>query len=330
MSSGVNFDIDDVVTQDTADRLLDARTKQRSVSSHKAVAIEFDPSGIATVLRSVMTSLSTGKRMGIDECHELEDHLKAFVTAYAKLREVEKKAVRDAGQAVEASELGLHVARQLVPTAVGTDRYTGGAKENARERVQSGTATDVDVDILEGRRCAWCEKRLHRSSRLAGSTYCSQECAEDGRLRRGGKYSSVQVRAAIFALEGGKCTLCGMDCHALFDQVCALDPPQRLNKLLSANWRLPKSAKALQNLLQNPKEGDFWQVDHIRAVSEGGGGCGLENLRTLCVPCHHAETERLHSRLRLAGPDRLDTSKRKFQPSITRFLDGCSKKARED
>jgi 5-methylcytosine-specific restriction endonuclease McrA len=141
--------------------------------------------------------------------------------------------------------------------------------------------------------------------------------------------SSAQVRAAVFALEGGKCTACGMDCHALFEQARALDPPQRLNKLLSAGWRLPKSARALENLLQNPKEGDFWQVDHIRAVSEGGGGCGLENLRTLCVPCHNAETETLRSRLRLAGPDRLDESKRKLQPSITSFLDGYSKKTRK-
>jgi 5-methylcytosine-specific restriction endonuclease McrA len=138
-------------------------------------------------------------------------------------------------------------------------------------------------------------------------------------------YSSVQVRAAVFALESGKCTMCGLDCHTLFEQVRALDPPQRLNKLLSAKWRLPKSAKALENLLQNPKEGDFWQVDHIQAVSEGGGGCGLENLRTLCVPCHNSETEALRARLRLAGPDRLNHSKRKPQ-SISRFFDSSGKK----
>jgi hypothetical protein len=31
----------------------------------------------------------------------------------------------------------------------------------------------------------------------------------------------------------------------------------------------------------------LWQMDHIIPVTEGGGGdCGLNNLRTLCVPCH--------------------------------------------
>ena len=34
------------------------------------------------------------------------------------------------------------------------------------------------------------------------------------------------------------------------------------------------------------KEGSFWQADHQIAVHEGGGCCGLANLRTLCAPCH--------------------------------------------
>jgi hypothetical protein len=34
---------------------------------------------------------------------------------------------------------------------------------------------------------------------------------------------------------------------------------------------------------------------------EGGGGCGLDNLQTLCTPCHRVETEKLRSRLLLSG-----------------------------
>ena len=33
-------------------------------------------------------------------------------------------------------------------------------------------------------------------------------------------------------------------------------------------------------------EGHAWQADHIVPVYRGGGRCGLENLRTLCTPCH--------------------------------------------
>src|SRR5207248_244912 len=29
-----------------------------------------------------------------------------------------------------------------------------------------------------------------------------------------------------------------------------------------------------------------WEADHIQAVAEGGGQCGLENYRTLCFICH--------------------------------------------
>jgi len=40
----------------------------------------------------------------------------------------------------------------------------------------------------------------------------------------------------------------------------------------------------------------LWQADHITPVVEGGGGCGLDNLRTLCTRCHHAETSALAKR----------------------------------
>jgi len=40
----------------------------------------------------------------------------------------------------------------------------------------------------------------------------------------------------------------------------------------------------------------LWQSDHITPVVEGGGGCGLDNLRTLCTRCHHAETAALAHR----------------------------------
>lgn len=41
----------------------------------------------------------------------------------------------------------------------------------------------------------------------------------------------------------------------------------------------------------------FWEADHIVPVSEGGGGCGPEGYRTLCLPCHRKETAKLAARL---------------------------------
>jgi hypothetical protein len=188
-------------------------------------------------------------------------------------------------------------------TELCTERYVGGAKERAVANAKAGTSTALDNSVLSGTACAWCAGALPDAAFAQGvnSTYCSQECAEKGRLGRGGMYASTRVRAQVFGLEGGVCRKCGIDAHALFVRISALEPPERLNALINAKWQLPRTGPALDRLLQQPKEGDFWQADHIQAVAEGGGGCGLDNLQTLCTPCHRVETEKLRSRLRLTG-----------------------------
>lgn len=35
----------------------------------------------------------------------------------------------------------------------------------------------------------------------------------------------------------------------------------------------------------------YWEADHIIAVCNGGGGCGLENFQTLCSKCHKFKTK---------------------------------------
>lgn len=65
----------------------------------------------------------------------------------------------------------------------------------------------------------------------------------------------------------------------------------QLHRWLSTNgFHTATKATALQ-------AGHFWQSDHINPVAEGGGSCGLDNLRTLCTPCHAVETARLSARL---------------------------------
>lgn len=213
--------------------------------------------------------------------------IQSFVDQYMLLREVEKKALKEGGNVHSGTNLRQDAVR-LMPDSLpkSTERYIGGAKERARERVEMGNGNDNDISILTGLSCAYCGGTLSTVSRLPGviSTYCSRECADQGRLKRGGMAN--QLREQVFALEGGCCQLCGIDGHALFTRIRALEPSERLNALCNANWKLPKSAKALDRLLHEPKEGDFWQADHILPVAQGGGGCGLENLRTLCVPCH--------------------------------------------
>ena len=40
-----------------------------------------------------------------------------------------------------------------------------------------------------------------------------------------------------------------------------------------------------------------WAADHILPVVEGGGECGMENIRTLCNDCHKIETTALRKRM---------------------------------
>lgn len=42
-------------------------------------------------------------------------------------------------------------------------------------------------------------------------------------------------------------------------------------------------------MCQEPQS--YWEADHIVAVVNGGGGCGLEGYQTLCVGCHRAKTQ---------------------------------------
>jgi len=245
---------------------------------------------------------------------KLQTEIEHFVTSYLGLREVEKKAIRDSGQAFSPFQLkqaALYAMTSSCTTnkTYSTERYSGGAKERARQNLENGTADATDMAILEGRQCAWCAGELPAASKVAGvqSTYCSRECAEQGRIKRGGMYASTGIREQVFALEGGVCRKCGINAHALYTRIHALHPAERLNALCNAHWKLPKTGKALERLLHNPREGDFWEADHIVAVAEGGGGCGLENLQTLCVPCHAQETEKLRGRLRLTGGPKSDS-----------------------
>jgi len=48
--------------------------------------------------------------------------------------------------------------------------------------------------------------------------------------------------------------------------------------------------------VDSPHAVNMWQADHIVPVVHGGGCCGLENIRTLCLPCHKRETKELARR----------------------------------
>jgi 5-methylcytosine-specific restriction endonuclease McrA len=101
------------------------------------------------------------------------------------------------------------------------------------------------------------------------------------------------MRQRVYQRDKGVCALCGIDTTVL-------------GKVLAAEWNRVKMAKSAPERREREafrqryrwyfRRSSYWDADHIKPVSEGGGECSLENMRTLCVPCHQAVTRELAKR----------------------------------
>jgi len=111
-------------------------------------------------------------------------------------------------------------------------------------------------------------------------TFCSDACVHQWRLRTDPGY----LREQVFRRDRGVCAL------------CACETIKLASALRRLNWRGRKRRCAELGIpytrLRSP-----WDADHIVAVAEGGGECDLDNLRTLCIPCHRKVTLELRARL---------------------------------
>lgn len=91
------------------------------------------------------------------------------------------------------------------------------------------------------------------------------------------------MRAQVFARDRGICSNCKVDAVAWRRRLRAL-PPQDRAVVLAAD-----------GIKESQLQKSLWEADHILPVSQGGGCCGLENLRTLCIRCHRIETSKLRN-----------------------------------
>ncbi|XP_049745189.1 DNA annealing helicase and endonuclease ZRANB3 isoform X2 [Elephas maximus indicus] len=144
------------------------------------------------------------------------------------------------------------------------------------------------------------------------SRFCSLKCQEEFWIRSNNSY----LRAKVFETEHGVCQLCNLNAQELFLLLRNAPKSQRKN-LLDVTWTSKLSLEQLNEMIRNPVEGHFWQVDHIKPVYRGGGQCSLDNLQTLCTVCHRERTAR---QAKERSQVRRQSLAAKHGSDITRFL----------
>jgi 5-methylcytosine-specific restriction enzyme A len=158
-----------------------------------------------------------------------------------------------------------------------------GQKKRRMDGAHSG-AVKMDYSA-EGRPlCRWCKKEIPYGSKRR--TFCSEECVHEWSLRTSPQY----VRMKVFARDHGICATCKIDTVKMETELSELMEHDRAAydakwvELEAHGWKTHRSS-------------GFWDADHMEAVVDGGGMKGLDNYRTLCIPCHKKETKKLHLRM---------------------------------
>lgn len=155
-----------------------------------------------------------------------------------------------------------------------------GAPLPPRKQV-GGWADPKELPLGPGGRplCRRCQLEIPRGS--GRRTFCSEACVTEWKTRTQPEFAAERVHAR----DKGVCVTCARDCDALFRKIRVTKWARRKRRM--AELGLPAY------LLRRKR---YWEVDHIRAVVDGGGSCGLENLRTLCWECHRKVTRELQVR----------------------------------
>lgn len=168
----------------------------------------------------------------------------------------------------------------------------------------------------EPRRCTWCGQEVPRGR----TTWCGPECVREFRERCDPNY----IRGLIRRTKPLRCEVCGLDIEAIVDlharvrraweikyyepSVCRVYHAGHYNRRGRRNQRrmdrfaklhgvIPQCSAFARWIASRGLTG-YWEADHVLPVCEGGGLCGPEGYRVLCIPCHRAATAELAARRR--------------------------------
>jgi 5-methylcytosine-specific restriction protein A len=131
------------------------------------------------------------------------------------------------------------------------------------------------------------------------ATLCSEACRTRWALMTNPSYA----RQLVYQRDKGVCALCGLDTDMLLKMIEA--PKQAFyNQKPWPRWSDAPLGSFIRRTANNPspllstlnRTASLWDADHIVPVIEGGGECDMDNLRTLCLWCHKAETAALAAR----------------------------------
>lgn len=158
--------------------------------------------------------------------------------------------------------------------------------------------------------CRWCDKPCTGRR----SSWCSNEC------RDAGSVAYLPLREQAHARDEGICQSCGRDTKALEEHIRGMI--RRVDREATDEDDLVRRERVRRRLLKAVRELEeegykkcfrvhrphaiaggwtyarvqirqaLWEADHILPKIFGGKDT-LENLRTLCVPCHKEVTARL-------------------------------------
>lgn len=127
------------------------------------------------------------------------------------------------------------------------------------------------------RMCRWCSGSVLPPKR----TFCSADCIHEHRLRTQPKY----VRQCCYYRDKGICAICRIDTKKTAKQARELTGKNLKDFLASYNIGIKRK------IHKRKLGGGLWDADHIVRVTDGGGLCGMNNIRTLCISCHKKVTK---------------------------------------
>jgi hypothetical protein len=147
----------------------------------------------------------------------------------------------------------------------------------------------VDRPFTGPGRCNWCGRPLDDPR----CRWCSESCRDEFWCRASESYA----RDLVAERDQGVCSICVTDTRrqrAAFVRLCTWGEAGRWFSVRH-NPRIAKLAQKKYGVPRSRLYGEWWDMDHITPIVEGGSR-GLHNLRTLCIPCHRAETRALAAR----------------------------------